>query len=56
MNLHLNKELFREFIDNEVRYSSLKVLFPEHAEELFKKAEDDAKHRYNVYKKLACKL
>ena len=44
---------FREFIDNEVRYSSLKVLFPEHAEELFKKAEDDAKHRYNVYKKLS---
>jgi len=44
---------FREFIDNEVRYSSLKVLFPEHAEELFKKAEDDAKHRYDTYKKLS---
>ena len=44
---------FRDFIDNEVRYSSLKVLFPDHAEELFKKAEDDAKHRYNTYKKLS---
>ena len=44
---------FREFLDNEVRYSSLKVLFPEHAEELFKKAEEDAKNRYNTYKKLS---
>lgn len=44
---------FREFIDNEVRYSSLKVLFPEHAEELFNKAESDAKHRYDTYKKLS---
>ena len=44
---------FREFIDNEVRYSSLKLLFPEHAEKLFKQAEDDAKNRYNIYKKLS---
>lgn len=44
---------FRDFIDNEVRYSSLKVSFPEHAEELFNKAESDAKARYNTYKKLS---
>ena len=48
----VNKEYYI-FIDNEVRYSSLKLLFPEHAEKLFKQAEDDAKNRYNIYKKLS---
>ncbi len=44
---------FMDFINSEVRYTSLKVAFPEVAEELFKAAEDDAKRRYESYKKLA---
>jgi len=44
---------FRDFIMGEVRYNSLKALFPAHAEELYVKAEEDAKRRYQVYKNLA---
>ncbi|HWQ73480.1 MAG TPA: pyruvate:ferredoxin (flavodoxin) oxidoreductase [Desulfitobacteriaceae bacterium] len=44
---------FRDFIMGEVRYNSLKALFPAHAEELYVKAEEDSKRRYNVYKNLA---
>ncbi len=44
---------FQEFINGEVRYSSLKRTFPDIAEELFKKAEEDAKERYEIYKKMA---
>jgi pyruvate-ferredoxin/flavodoxin oxidoreductase len=44
---------FRDFILSEVRYSSLAQLFPEKAEELFKKTEDDAKERYQSYLRLA---
>jgi len=44
---------FREFINSEVRYSSLEKTFPELAEELFAKAEKDAKERYENYKRLA---
>ncbi|MFU0800137.1 MAG: pyruvate:ferredoxin (flavodoxin) oxidoreductase [Xylanivirga thermophila] len=44
---------FRDFIGSEVRYTSLLKTFPEHAEELFAKAEADAKERYERYKKLA---
>ena len=44
---------FREFLMGEVRYSSLKKLFPETAEALFEKTEADAKERLNNYKKLA---
>ena len=32
---------------SEVRYSSLKLSFPERAEELFKKASDNAATKYN---------
>ena len=46
---------FRDFIMGEVRYSSLKQLFPEIAEELFVKTEKDAKERLDGYKKLAGK-
>jgi pyruvate-ferredoxin/flavodoxin oxidoreductase len=46
---------FRDFIMGEVRYNSLKALFPGHAEELYVKAEEDAKRRYNVYKNMAGK-
>ncbi|MCF0120973.1 MAG: pyruvate:ferredoxin (flavodoxin) oxidoreductase, partial [Oscillospiraceae bacterium] len=40
------KTSFVDFINGEVRYSSLKLAFPERAEELFKKAEQNAKDRY----------
>ena len=40
-------ESYRDFIMNEARYSSLTRKFPERAEELFTKAEDTAKARYN---------
>ena len=44
---------FREFLMGEVRYSSLQKQFPEMAEELFKKTEQDAKERLDNYRKLA---
>lgn len=44
---------FQEFISSEVRYTSLKRTFPEEAEILFAKAEEDAKDRYEGYKRLA---
>jgi pyruvate-ferredoxin/flavodoxin oxidoreductase len=37
----------------EVRYSALKSTFPDIADELFKKAEEDAKERYETYRRLA---
>ena len=47
------KESFRDFLMGEVRYSSLTKTFPEIAEELFAKAEKEAKEKYETYKKLA---
>ncbi|MBF8982895.1 pyruvate:ferredoxin (flavodoxin) oxidoreductase [Lutibacter sp. B2] len=47
------KESFREFLDGQVRYTSLKKGFPEMAEELFEKAEKEAKEKYEEYKKKA---
>lgn len=44
---------FRDFLLSEVRYASLKKTFPEVAEELFAKAEEDAKERYRTYLRLA---
>ncbi|HHW70427.1 MAG TPA: pyruvate:ferredoxin (flavodoxin) oxidoreductase [Clostridiales bacterium] len=46
-------ESFRDFLMSEVRYTSLMKTFPEIADELFAKAERDAKERYETYKKLA---
>ena len=40
---------FREFLEGEVRYASLQSSFPEIAEELYAKAEKDAKDRYDSY-------
>ncbi len=40
---------FREFLLGEVRYTALQKTFPEQAEALFKKAELDAKDRYESY-------
>lgn len=44
---------FKDFLNGEVRYTSLVQSFPEVADELFEKAEKDAKERYEKYKKLA---
>ncbi|WP_312831683.1 pyruvate:ferredoxin (flavodoxin) oxidoreductase [Sedimentibacter saalensis] len=44
---------FRDFMMSEVRYASLFKLFPDKAEELYKKAESDAKYRYQRYVNLA---
>jgi pyruvate-ferredoxin/flavodoxin oxidoreductase len=44
---------FQDFLHSEVRYTSLAKSFPEQAEILFKAAEENAKWRYNSYKRLA---
>ena len=44
---------FKEFLKGEVRYSSLTRTFPDRAEALFQKAEEDMKERYETYKKMA---
>ena len=47
-----NWDKFQEFLNSEVRYTSLKKAAPEQAEQLFKMAEQDAKWRYAGYKRL----
>ena len=44
---------FQEFLMKEVRYTSLKKAFPAEADELFRAAEENAKWRYNNYKRLS---
>ncbi len=44
---------FRDFLESEVRYASLMRLFPDVAEELFSKAEEDAAERLREYQRLA---
>lgn len=44
---------YQDFITSEIRYNTLQKQFPETAVELFKKAETDAKERYEFYKKLS---
>jgi pyruvate-ferredoxin/flavodoxin oxidoreductase len=44
---------FKQFLMGEVRYSSLTRTFPDAADELFEKAEKDAKDRLETYKRLA---
>ena len=44
---------FQDYLKSEVRYTSLQKSFPEHAEELFKAAEGNAKLRYKSYQRLA---
>jgi len=44
---------FQEFMQGEVRYSSLRRMFPEVAEKLYKQAEQEAKERMEKYKELA---
>ena len=45
--------LFQGFLSSEVRYTSLKKAFPEEAAELFKAAEENARWRYESYKRMA---
>ena len=44
---------FQEFLDGEVRYTSLKKMFPEEADVLFKAAEENAKWRWMNYKRMS---
>ena len=44
---------FQEFLNNEVRYTSLKKSFPAEAVELFAAAEENAKWRYQSYVRMA---
>ena len=46
-------EKFRDYIMDEIRFSSLKKAFPMEAEELFKATEDNARWRYNSYLRMA---
>ena len=43
---------YQAFLNNETRYTSLKVKFPERAEKLFAESEDAAKARYEHLMKL----
>lgn len=49
------KESFREYLMGETRYAALTRTFPEIADELFDKAEEFAKQKYEIYKDLAHK-
>jgi pyruvate-ferredoxin/flavodoxin oxidoreductase len=44
---------FQDFLNGEVRYTSLRKSFPAAADELFAAAEDNAKWRLNSYKRMA---
>ncbi|MDP4282193.1 MAG: thiamine pyrophosphate-dependent enzyme, partial [Bacteroidota bacterium] len=44
---------FMDFLNSEVRYTSLKKLFPAEADVLFKAAEENAQWRYNNYKRMS---
>jgi len=45
--------LFQDFLKSEMRYTSLMKSFPEEAVELFEAAQQNAKWRYNNYKRLS---
>lgn len=47
------KASFRDFLMGENRYASLVRTFPETAEELFTRAEEFSKEKYQIYKKMA---
>jgi pyruvate-ferredoxin/flavodoxin oxidoreductase len=44
---------YNEFINGEIRYSQLKNVFPEIADEMFKISAEHAKDRYRRYKELS---
>ena len=47
------KTSYQEFINGEIRYSSLKNVFPDRVEEMFKLSEEHARDRYDFYRRLA---
>ena len=47
-----NWDEFQNFLKGEVRYTSLMKAFPAEAAELFKAAQENAKWRYNSYKRM----
>ncbi|MBR3872357.1 MAG: pyruvate:ferredoxin (flavodoxin) oxidoreductase [Paludibacteraceae bacterium] len=47
-----NWEGFKDFLKGEVRYASVMKQYPAEADELFQAAEDNAKWRYNSYKRM----
>ena len=53
MDYRAPKASFRDFLMSEVRYSALTKQFPEEAERLFNKAEEEAKARYEQHVKMA---
>ncbi|MBS3742123.1 MAG: pyruvate:ferredoxin (flavodoxin) oxidoreductase [Candidatus Cloacimonetes bacterium] len=44
---------YKKFLENEIRYRTIKQQYPEVAEKLFKQAAKDAKERYQTYKKMS---
>jgi pyruvate-ferredoxin/flavodoxin oxidoreductase len=44
---------YHDFLNNEIRYRTLVQQFPEEAKRLFKQAAEEAKKRYEDYKKMA---
>ena len=46
-------DMFQGFLRSEVRYTSLLKQFPKEAEELFVAAQDNARWRYNWYKRMS---
>jgi pyruvate-ferredoxin/flavodoxin oxidoreductase len=46
-------EPYREFLNGEVRYSSLMTVFPDIAPKMFEEAEKHAQERYAAYKRMA---
>lgn len=44
---------YQQFLNNEIRYRTLVQQYPEIAKQLFKQAAEEAKERYETYKKLA---
>ena len=44
---------YQDFLDNEIRYRTLVRQYPEQAKVLFKRAAQEAKERYETYKRLA---
>ncbi|MEA4900207.1 pyruvate:ferredoxin (flavodoxin) oxidoreductase [Desulfitobacterium sp.] len=44
---------FQDFLKGEIRYSSLKTVFPELAEKMFAVAEDHAREKYQTLKRIA---
>jgi len=44
---------FQDFLNSEVRFSSLKKAYPKEADALFKGAQENAKWRYDMYKRHA---